>query len=133
MIVLSSGTAEQTLQVGQSIVFERVRQYGCAESFRNNSGSVGLNFGGKIYEIAFSGNVGGTTAAAPVQLSIQIGGAPLAETTMISTPAAVGDLNNVSTSTRVQAAPRGLNNSITVTNTGTNPIVIGANANLNIA
>lgn len=131
MIVLTN-TTEQTLQVGQSIVFERVKQLGCAESFRNNSGSVGLNFVGKVYRVAFSGNVGGTTAAAPVQLAIEIGGAPLAETTMVSTPAAVGDLNNVATATYVQAS-RGLGNSITVTNTGTNPIVIGANANLNIA
>lgn len=132
MIILSN-TTEQTLAVGQSITFDNVVQHtGCDVCFRNNSGAAGLRAIPGTYAISFSGNVGGTVAAAPVQLSVEVGGAPLAETTMISTPAAVGDLNNVATSTRVQTCA-GLGNNVTVTNTGTNPIVIGANSNLTIA
>lgn len=131
MIVLSN-TTEQTLQPGQSITFNTVVQRtGCDVCFRNNSGAVGLKAVPGAYDISFNANVGGTTAAAPVQLSIELGGAPLAETTMISTPAAVGDLNNVASSTRVKTI-EGLGNSVTVTNTGANPIVIGANPALTI-
>lgn len=129
-MILVSNTAEQTLEVGQSLTFNTFAQSGCGESFRNNSGSVGLTCSG-FYEVSFNANVGGTTAAAPVQLSIEIGGSPLVETTMISTPAAVGDLNNVAATTLVQTKPR-VGNNITVTNTGANPIVIGANPSLAI-
>lgn len=123
MIVLSN-TTEQTLQPGQSITFNTVVQHtGCGESFRNNSGAVGLNAPCAVYEVAFNANVGGTTAAVPVELSIAIGGSPLTETAVISTPAAVGDLNNVSASTYLKTE-RGLSNSISVQNTGANPIVI---------
>lgn len=125
MIVLSN-TAAQTLSPGQSIIFNNIiNQSGCGECFRNNSGSVGLKANG-VYHVSFSANVGGEVAATPVQLAIEIGGAPLAETTMISTPAAVGDLNNVATSTYVRTCC-GVSNNVTVTNTGTSTITISAN------
>lgn len=122
MIVLSNTTA-QTIQPGQSITFNQViKKTGCGESFRINTGSVGLRVNAQ-YEVSFNANVGGTTAATPVQLAIAIGGAPLTETTMISTPAAVGDLNNVAAST-VVGTLSGISNAITVTNNGTTPVVI---------
>lgn len=127
MIVLSN-SAEQTLFTGQSIVFDLVKLHsGCAECHRAGSNSVKMKQNG-IYEVAFAGNIGGTVAG-PVQLSIQVGGETLAETTMISTAGAVGDLNNVATQTRVRNCC-GDYDRITVTNTGTSDVVVGANSAL---
>lgn len=127
MIVLSN-SAEQTLLAGQSIVFDLVKLHsGCAECHRAGSNSVKMKQNG-IYEVAFSGNIGGTVAG-PVQLSIQVGGETLAETTMISTAGAVGDLNNVAAQTRVRNCC-GDYDRITVTNTGTSDVVVGANSAL---
>lgn len=122
MIVLSNTTA-QTIQPGQSITFNQVlRKTGCGEFFRMNTGAVGLRTNAQ-YEVSFNANIGGATAATPVQLAIAIGGAPLAETTMISVPAAVTDFNNVAASTIVGTAI-GISNAITVTNNGTTPVNI---------
>lgn len=127
MIVLSN-SAEQTLLPGQSIVFDLVKLHsGCAECHREGSPSVKMRCAG-IYEIAFAGNIGGTVAG-PVQLSIEVGGEVLTETTMISTVAAVGDLNNVATQTRVRNCC-GDYDRVTVTNTGTSDVVVGANSAL---
>ena len=127
MIVLSN-SAEQTLLAGQSIMFDLVKlKSGCSECHRAGSSSVKMRQNG-IYEVAFSGNIGGTVAG-PVQLSIEVGGETLQETTMISTVSAVGDLNNVSTETRVRNCC-GDYDRITVTNTGTSDVVVGANSAL---
>lgn len=129
MIVLSNST-EQTLAAGQSLTFDLVKlRTGCAERFRLGTGSVKLNCPG-VYDIHFSGNVGGT-AAGPVQLAIELGGDPLLETTMVSTPAAVGDFNNVATHTYVKNCP-GDYDRITVTNTGGSDVVVAANSELSI-
>lgn len=127
MIVLSN-TTEQTLLAGQSITFDKVILHsGNGECHRRNTGSVKLRCNG-IYEVEFSGNIGGTVAG-PVQLSIQIGGETLPETTMISTAGAVGDLNTVATATRLRNCC-GDYDRITVTNTGTSDVVVGANSAL---
>lgn len=127
MIVLSNST-EQTLLPGQSITFDTVKLHsGCGECHRPGSSAVKMRCQG-IYEITFSGNIGGTVAG-PVQLSIEVGGEILPETTMISTAGAVGDLNNVSTETRVRNCC-GDYDKVTVTNTGTSDVVVGANAAL---
>lgn len=124
MIILSN-TAEQTLAAGQSITFNDVILHtGCAECFRKNTGSVKLRANG-AYEVSFSANIGGT-AAGQVQLSLQLGGATLPETTMISTTAAAGDLNNVSVTTGVKNCC-GDYDRLTITNTGTTELTIGAN------
>lgn len=125
MIVVSNTTA-QTLQPGQSITFNAYRKTGCGECFRNNSSTVGLRNNG-VYHVSFSANVGGPAAATAVQLAIQIGGSPLLETTMISTPTTADtEFNNVATSTYVPTIC-GTSNNITVTNTGTSVINIAAN------
>lgn len=128
MIALSNNVA-QTLTPGQSMTFNTVVRYsGRSETFRLNSGSVGLrtnNCCPAPYTVSFSANVT-NTAAGPVQLAIAIGGSPIAESTMISTPAAVGDFNSVSRTIPVTAFP-GASNTVTVTNNGTADIVIGAN------
>lgn len=127
MIVLSN-SAEQTLLAGQSITFDLVKLHsGCAECHREGSSSVKMRCSG-IYDIAFSGNIGGTVAG-PVQLSIEVGGEILQETTMISTAGAVGDLNNVATQTRVRNCCSDYDR-VTVTNTGTSDVVVGANSAL---
>lgn len=128
MIVLSN-SAEQTLAPGQSLTFDDVIwQSGCAECHRTNSASVKLRANG-LYDVSFHANVGGPTAATPVQLTIELGGEPLLETTMISVPAAVGDFNNVSAGTRVKNCC-GDYDRITVTNTGANSVIVAANSAL---
>lgn len=131
MIILSN-TAEQTLAPGQSITFNKVIKHtGDGECYGRDPASVTLRKRGcnVSYEIHFNANVSGPTAATPVQLSIQTGGVTLPETTMISVPAAVGDFNNVATATSVGNCCDQYNR-VTVTNTGANSIIIGANPNL---
>lgn len=126
MIVLSN-TAEQTLQPGQSIVFDEViLSAGSCECHRRNTANVKMRANG-IYAASFSGNIGGETAATAVQLALTLGGSPLPETTMISVPAAVADRNNVATQTRVRNCC-GDYDRVAVTNTGTVPVVVAANS-----
>lgn len=126
MIVLSN-TAAQTITPGQSIIFDEVLLHtGSAECHRRNTASVNMKSQG-IYAVSFSGNIGGVAAGA-TQLSINAGGSPLPETTMISTTAAAGDLNNVSTETRVSNQCCCDYSNLAVTNTGTTDITVGANS-----
>lgn len=129
MIVVSN-TAEQTLAPGQTLIFDEiVTQSGCSRCCgRRNTGAVKLQ-GNAQYNVFFSANVGGTTAAAPVQLSVVYDGSPLPETTRISTPAAVGDLNAIAAATVIKTCC-GCGGSITVVNTGTNPVVVAPNSAL---
>ena len=114
MISLSNTTA-QTLTPGQSITFNTVVLHtGCAECHRANTSSVKLRAKG-IYDVHFSANIGATVAGA-AQLSIQLGGDTVNESTMISTTAAAGDLNNVSTAIPVRNCCDDYDR-ITVTNT----------------
>lgn len=129
MIVLSNTTA-QTLTPGQSIAFDKVvHKSGNAECHRMGTGSVKLKMPG-VYAVDFSGNISSTVAGTP-QLVIELGGDPLNETTMKSTPAATGDFNNVSTGTKVRNCC-GDYDRITVTNNGTIDVVVDANSNLRI-
>lgn len=123
----------QTLQPGQSLTFDNIvmRSNRCSAAFR--SGSSAIRTGVGLFRVDFNGNVGATAAAAPVQLSIEVGGAPLVGTNMNATPAAVGDLTNVSTGTYFLNDPCiGGGDNVTITNTGVNPIVIAAGAKLSI-
>lgn len=128
MIVLSNST-ELTIQPGAAVPFDRIvrRSYNCGVCVQNAISAPKLCKRG-IYEVSFSGNIGGTTAAAPVQLSVQLGGVTLPETTMISVPAAVGDLNNVATTTYVNRGCCPDMGRLTVVNTGTTPVTLGANS-----
>lgn len=126
MVVLSNATA-QTLQPGQSLTFDRLKAHsGCGESARSG-GPLNLRFCG-TYRLTFHGNVTGATAALPVQLSISVEGAPLTETQMIYTPAVADAVGNVGTETYFQNDGSG--NSVTVTNTGANPITVSPNTAL---
>lgn len=129
MIELSN-QVEQTLAVGQSAVFgTTILKTGCNESHRRGSGLVTVRCGG-VYEVSFSGNVSGT-AAGPVQLAIALDGEALPETTMISTVGVAGDLNSVSASTLARI-PCGCCVTLSVKNTGTVPVVIGANPSFSV-
>ena len=126
-MILLSNTDEQTIQPGQSINFNQVilrsNDGGCGRNTRSNI--VRLRSNG-LYEVHFAGNIGGLTAATPVRLAIALDGQTLPETTMISTPAAVGDFNNVATATLIRNCTCD-NSVVTVTNTGTEPVVVDAN------
>lgn len=84
---------------------------------------------GGIYELEFTGNVASATAGVPLQLSIAVGGQPLIETTMISTPSAADTFNNVHASTRFSGCCCDLDR-VTVINSGTNPVTLAANSAL---
>jgi len=124
MISLSNTTA-QTLAPGQSITFNTVVLHtGCGECHRANTPSVKLKYKG-IYEVSFSANIGSTTVGI-AQLAIQAGGDTLPESTMISTTAVAGNLNNVAKTIAVRNCCDDYDR-ITVTNTGTTTVTIGAN------
>lgn len=125
MIELSNTTA-QTIAPGQSLTFDTmILKSGCAEAHRTNSGIITLRANCAIYEVHFAANIAGT-AAGPVQLAILLDGEPLAETTMISTPAAAADTNNVATATLVRTGC-GCCGRISVQNTGTSDVVVSPN------
>lgn len=127
MIVLSN-SQQQTLLPGQALTFDIVKLHsGCGECHREGSSTVKMKCSG-IYELVFHANIGATVVG-PVQLALQVGGETLLETTMISTAAAVGDLNNVGAETRVRNCC-GDYDRVTVVNTGTGDVVVGANAAL---
>lgn len=127
MISLSNTTA-QTVAVGQSITFNTVllKSQNGSECHRKNSASVKLCARPATYEVHFSANVTGATAAAPVQLSIATGGEVLPESTMIYTPATANAVGSMSTDIPIRNCCCDYDR-ITVTNTGANPIIVSAN------
>lgn len=131
MINLSNNT-DQTLAADQSITFDLVPlKTGRCEYHRQGSSSVALNGGGNIFEIDFSANIG-ATAQGVAQLSIMLDGEPIKESIMISTTAAAGDLNNVA-KPGVRVRNVGCTSSrISVQNTGTTEITVGAGSLLSI-
>lgn len=129
MIQLSNTTA-QTLSPGESITFDKVLLHtGCGECHRANTSSVKMRANGGTYEVAFGANIGATAAATAVQLSIQIGGDTLPESTMIVTTAVVGDLASVSRVIPIRNTCED-HGRITVANTGTEDVTVGANSTL---
>lgn len=125
-MTIVTNTTAQTLTAGQSVVFDSViRHCGNGECFRTNMSSIKLK-GTGLYDVSFSANVTNTAAGA-VQLSLQLGGGTLPETTAISTPAAVGDINNISRGTTVMNCCGDFDR-ITLTNTGTADIVVEPNS-----
>ncbi len=130
-MILLSNTTEQTLAPGQSITFDDVILHsGCGECHRKNTDSVKLRANG-VYDVCFHANVGGPTAATPVQLTITLGETPLNETTMISVPAAVEDRNNIGACTSIKNCC-GDYDRVRVTNTGANSVIVAPNSALKI-
>ena len=128
-MILLSNDATQTLAVGETATFSVLRQTGScrnpsSEVFTN--GAVYLRAGG-LYEVGFQANVTGGTAAAPVELTIRLSGNDLPETEMIYTPAAANAVGNISATTFVGTGFPVSSFTVSVVNTGANPIVISAN------
>lgn len=129
MIQLTNSAA-QIIQPGAAVTFNTVQvKSGNCECFNSLvPTSVKLRAQG-IYDVHFSGNITGTTAGVPVQLTIALGGTALPSTVMVSTPATANAFNNVSTETLVRNGCCDLDR-ITVMNTGTVPVTLSANMNL---
>ena len=123
MIILSN-TASQELAPGQSLTFNlKILHTGKCECFRENSGAVMFAQRNAIYEIDFGANIGADVAAGVAQLNVMLNGAPLTETTMLSTTTAVGDLNKVSCHTAVKTCCCG-QETVTVVNTGETTVTV---------
>jgi hypothetical protein len=125
----------QTVASNQNVIFtDTVTCGNYSITHREGSGLVTLrgitNQCRARYKVSFGANVaipeGGTVA--PISLAIAISGEAIPTTTMISTPTAAEAFNNVFSSIFIDV-PRGCCLTITVTNTGTEPIDV-QNANL---
>ena len=129
-VIILTNTDSQVIQPGQSLTFNTVVLHtGCSECYRVGSGAVTLRQQKSIYEIKFGANIGATTEGETAQLGIVINGSPLVESTMISTTAAAGDLNNVNKNTAVRTYCCGPE-TCTIVNTGTTPVNIGEGPSL---
>ena len=127
--------AVQTVAANQNVYFtDEVTGGNCAITHRDDSGLVTLrgvtNQCRARYKVTFGGNIaiptGGTVG--PISLAIAIEGEGVASTTMISTPAAAEEFNNVSSAIFIDV-PRGCCTTISIKNITTQPISI-QNANL---
>lgn len=122
MIILTN-LDSQELAPGQSLTLtQELLHTGCAECHRPNSGAVILRQQKAIYDVHFSANIG-ATAPGVAQLAIAVNSSPLIETTMISTTAAAGDLNNVAKDTGIQTCCCGPE-TVTIINTGETTVTV---------
>ena len=140
-----SAYAVQTVQPGASIIFTDAPSP-CTRGFvrhRDDTGSfllsgyVPYNGGCNCnraksaqFLVDFGCNVALAEGATvePISVTFSLDGSAIASTTMISTPAAVGDYNNISRAVNVDVW-RGCCETLAITNTGTQPINV-QNANI---
>ena len=130
-----TANAIQTVANGANVLFTDTVVCGnCAITHRDGSGLVTLrgltNQCRARFRVSFGGNIaiptGGTVG--PISLAIAVDGEAVATTTMISTPAAVEEYQNVFSAIFLDI-PRGCCSQISVRNTSDEPIEI-QNANL---
>lgn len=130
-----TANAVQTVAASQNVLFTETPVNGsCSILHREGSGITTLrgitNQCRARFKIFFSGNIaiatGGT--AGPISVALTIDGEPVATTTMISTPAAVGEFNNVAGAVYINV-PAGCCISVSVRNTSDQAIDV-QNANL---
>lgn len=97
-----TANAIQTVAANANVLFtDVVVPSNCSTVYRQGSGLITLRAVGAQtrarFRVSFGGNValptGGTVG--PISLAIAVNGEPVATTTMISTPAAVEEFNNV--------------------------------------
>lgn len=125
-MILLSNSATQTIQPGEAMTFDLEKiKTGCSEYHRQGSSAIKLRKCG-IYELMFTGNVGGA-AVGTVQLQMEAGGEVLPETTIIVTEDTVGSLDNVAAHTFFKNCC-GDCDRITLVNTGTIAAVVDANS-----
>lgn len=133
-----TANAIQNVGIGQVIVFTETAVPGnMSMMHREGSGLVGLRglTNGQLrarFLVNFSANIAVPTGATvgPVSLAIAINGEPVATSTMISTPAAVEEYNNVSSGIFIDV-PVGCCSQISVENTSATAVNV-QNANLMI-
>ena len=130
-----TANAIQTVEAGANVIFTDTAICGnCSMMHREGSGLVTLrgltNQCRARFRVSFGGNIAlpadGTVG--PISLAIAINGEPVATTTMISTPAAVEEFNNVFTAIFIDV-PRGCCSQVSVRNTSDQAIDV-QNANL---
>lgn len=130
-----TANAIQTVPANGNVIFTDTVVCGnCSIMHREGSGLVTLrgltNQCRARFRVSFGGNIalptGGTVG--PISLAIAINGEPVATTTMISTPAAVEEFNNVFSAIFIDV-PKGCCSQISVRNTSDQPVNI-QNANL---
>lgn len=130
-----TANAIQTVAANANVFFtDTVVNGNCSMVHRDGSGLVtlrGLTDQCRArFRVSFGGNIavptGGTVG--PISLAIAINGEPVATTTMISTPAAVEEYNNVFSAIFLDV-PRGCCSQISVQNISDDDIEI-QNANL---
>lgn len=130
-----TANAIQTVAEGANVIFtDTVTCGNCSILHREGSGLVTLrgltNQCRARFRVSFGGNIalptGGTVG--PISLAIAINGEPVATTTMISTPAAVEEFNNVFSAIFLDI-PKNCCSQISVKNTSDQPIDV-QNANL---
>ena len=133
-----TATALQTVAPNGVVVFNATTAAGNPSILhREGSGLVSLRGLTNQWRARFVVNVGANvalpadaTATEPISLSIALNGEPLTSTTMISTPGAVEEFNNVSRSATIDVA-RGCCVQISLENTSATPVDI-QNAILNV-
>lgn len=130
-----TANAIQTVAAGSNVLFtDEVTSGNCSVLHRDGSGLVtlrGLTDQCRArFRVSFGGNIavptGGTVEA--ISLALAVNGEPVATTTMISTPAAVEEYNNVFSAIFIDV-PRNCCSQISVRNISEQPIDI-QNANL---
>lgn len=130
-----TANALQTVGTFRDLLFTNTAVPGnCSMMHREGSGLVTLrgvtNQCRARFRVSFGANVaiptGGTVA--PITVEISVNGEPLAETTMISTPAAVEEFNNISRVLFLNV-PSGCCTQISVKNT-TDADIVFQNASL---
>ena len=130
-----TANAIQTVAEGANVLFtDEVTSGNCSILHRDGSGLVTLrgltNQCRARFRVSFGGNIAVPTGGAveAISIAIAVNGEPVAATTMISTPAAVEEFNNVFSAIFLDI-PKGCCSQISVRNTSDQPIEI-QNANL---
>lgn len=130
-----TANAIQTVPANGNVIFTDTVVCGnCSIMHREGSGLVTLrgltNQCRARFRVSFGGNIalptGGTVG--PISLAIAINGEPVATTTMISTPAAVEEFNNVFSAIFIDV-PKGCCSQISIRNISDQPVNV-QNANL---
>ena len=132
-----TANAIQTVGVGQVVVFTETAVSGnISMNHREGSGLVGLRglTNGQLrarFLVNFSANIAVPTGEnGPISLAIAINGEPVATSTMISSPAAAEEYNNVSAGIFIDV-PVGCCSQVSVENTSAIAVLV-QNANLMI-
>jgi hypothetical protein len=130
-----TAVALQTVEANSNVLFTETPVCGnCSILHREGSGIVTLRGITEQcrarFKIFFSGNIGIPTGGTvgPISIAIAIDGEAIASSTMISTPAAVEEFNNVASAVYINV-PQGCCMTISVRNTSDEAIEV-QNANL---